>query len=163
MMCSLLGDLGGAQLVTEEPSLSRRSPAYRGGAQPYRVRWGYGLGRVWPWARYGLGLLSLKLLSIEVATSNRGKAPLLIILLQVKDMKIMGRTFVLTYLWLDKSNDKVEDHRMIISKGKPITSAMRHFDDLPMMGSPPAYEIQMSFLDRSKTLEEDVEEIELVV
>ncbi|KAK9094238.1 hypothetical protein Scep_025707 [Stephania cephalantha] len=23
---------------------SRRSPARRGGAQPYRVRWGYGLG-----------------------------------------------------------------------------------------------------------------------
>ncbi|KAK9169097.1 hypothetical protein Syun_001237 [Stephania yunnanensis] len=39
---SLLRDLGGAQLVTEELSLSRRSPACRGGAQPYRVRWGYG-------------------------------------------------------------------------------------------------------------------------
>ncbi|KAK9148322.1 hypothetical protein Scep_007079 [Stephania cephalantha] len=35
--------------VSEEPSSSRRSPACRGGAQPYRVRWGYGLGRVWPW------------------------------------------------------------------------------------------------------------------
>ncbi|KAK9150885.1 hypothetical protein Syun_009194 [Stephania yunnanensis] len=33
MMCSLLGDLGGAQLVTEELNLSRRSPACRGGAQ----------------------------------------------------------------------------------------------------------------------------------
>ncbi|KAK9081655.1 hypothetical protein Syun_031669 [Stephania yunnanensis] len=31
--------------VAEEPNSSRRSPAYRGGAQPYRVRWGYGLGR----------------------------------------------------------------------------------------------------------------------
>ncbi|KAK9119338.1 hypothetical protein Scep_017431 [Stephania cephalantha] len=28
----------------------------RGGAQPYRVRWGYGLGRVWPWAGMALGL-----------------------------------------------------------------------------------------------------------
>ncbi|KAK9157348.1 hypothetical protein Scep_003922 [Stephania cephalantha] len=55
MVCSLLGDLGGAQLVTEEPSLSRRSLACRGGAQPYRVRWGYGLGRVWPWAGMALG------------------------------------------------------------------------------------------------------------
>ncbi|KAK9106656.1 hypothetical protein Syun_022667 [Stephania yunnanensis] len=33
MMCSLLGGHGGAQLVTEEPSLSRRSPARHGGAQ----------------------------------------------------------------------------------------------------------------------------------
>ncbi|KAK9088709.1 hypothetical protein Scep_027791 [Stephania cephalantha] len=39
--------------VAEEPSSSRRSPACRGGAQPYRVRWGYGLGRVWPWAEGG--------------------------------------------------------------------------------------------------------------
>ncbi|KAK9105547.1 hypothetical protein Scep_022391 [Stephania cephalantha] len=31
MVCSLLGGLGGAQLVAEEPSLSR-------GAQPYKVR-----------------------------------------------------------------------------------------------------------------------------
>ncbi|KAK9086792.1 hypothetical protein Syun_029186 [Stephania yunnanensis] len=29
--------------VSEEPSSSRR-------AQPYKVRWGYGLGLVWPWA-----------------------------------------------------------------------------------------------------------------
>ncbi|KAK9112536.1 hypothetical protein Scep_020055 [Stephania cephalantha] len=36
--------------VSEEPSSSRRSPACRGGARPYIVRWGYGLGRVWPWA-----------------------------------------------------------------------------------------------------------------
>ncbi|KAK9147912.1 hypothetical protein Scep_006669 [Stephania cephalantha] len=28
MVCSLLGGLGGAQLVAEEPSLSRRSPLY---------------------------------------------------------------------------------------------------------------------------------------
>ncbi|KAK9086686.1 hypothetical protein Syun_029080 [Stephania yunnanensis] len=55
MVCSLLGGHGGAQIVTEEPSLSRRSPAYRGGAQLYRVRWGYGLGRVWPWAGMALG------------------------------------------------------------------------------------------------------------
>ncbi|KAK9125135.1 hypothetical protein Scep_013981 [Stephania cephalantha] len=55
MVCSLLGGHGGAQLVTEEPSLSRRSPARHGGAQPYRVRWGYGLGRVWPWASMTLG------------------------------------------------------------------------------------------------------------
>ncbi|KAK9104586.1 hypothetical protein Scep_021430 [Stephania cephalantha] len=41
--------------VAEEPSSSRRSPACRGGAQPYRVRWGYGLGRVWPWAGMALG------------------------------------------------------------------------------------------------------------
>ncbi|KAK9121707.1 hypothetical protein Syun_019324 [Stephania yunnanensis] len=33
MMCSLLGGHGGAQLITEEPSLSRRSPACLGGAQ----------------------------------------------------------------------------------------------------------------------------------
>ncbi|KAK9107538.1 hypothetical protein Syun_023549 [Stephania yunnanensis] len=36
MVCSLLGGHGGAQLVTGEPSLSRRSLARRGGAQPYR-------------------------------------------------------------------------------------------------------------------------------
>ncbi|KAK9118948.1 hypothetical protein Scep_017041 [Stephania cephalantha] len=40
--------------VSEEPNSSRRSPACRGGAQPYRVRWGYGLGRVWPWAGGGV-------------------------------------------------------------------------------------------------------------
>ncbi|KAK9100382.1 hypothetical protein Scep_023812 [Stephania cephalantha] len=33
MVCSLLGGHGGAQLVTEEPSLSRMSPARHGGAQ----------------------------------------------------------------------------------------------------------------------------------
>ncbi|KAK9100413.1 hypothetical protein Scep_023843 [Stephania cephalantha] len=44
--------------VSEEPSSSRRNPACRGGAQPYRVRWGYGLGRVWPWAGMALGLHS---------------------------------------------------------------------------------------------------------
>ncbi|KAK9151206.1 hypothetical protein Syun_009515 [Stephania yunnanensis] len=33
MLCSLLGGHGGAQLVAEEPSLSRRSPARHGGAQ----------------------------------------------------------------------------------------------------------------------------------
>ncbi|KAK9082400.1 hypothetical protein Syun_031279 [Stephania yunnanensis] len=33
MVCSLLGGHGGAQLVTEEPSSSRRSPARHGGAQ----------------------------------------------------------------------------------------------------------------------------------
>ncbi|KAK9143043.1 hypothetical protein Syun_012443 [Stephania yunnanensis] len=44
--------------VSEEPSSSRRSPACRGGAQPYRVRWGYGLGRVWPWAGMALDLHS---------------------------------------------------------------------------------------------------------
>ncbi|KAK9169637.1 hypothetical protein Syun_001777 [Stephania yunnanensis] len=54
---------GGAQLVAEELNLSRRSPACRGGAQPYKVRWGYGLGqyglgRVWPWAGMALGLQS---------------------------------------------------------------------------------------------------------
>ncbi|KAK9081939.1 hypothetical protein Syun_030921 [Stephania yunnanensis] len=59
MVCSLLGGHGGAQLVMEEPSLSRRSPACRGGAQPYRVRWGYGLGRVWPWASMALGQYGL--------------------------------------------------------------------------------------------------------
>ncbi|KAK9089455.1 hypothetical protein Scep_028537 [Stephania cephalantha] len=31
--------------VSKEPGSSRRRPACRGGAQPYRVRWGYGLGR----------------------------------------------------------------------------------------------------------------------
>ncbi|KAK9100356.1 hypothetical protein Scep_023786 [Stephania cephalantha] len=44
--------------ISEEPSSSRRSPACRGGIQPYRVRWGYGLGRVWPWAGMALGLHS---------------------------------------------------------------------------------------------------------
>ncbi|KAK9147458.1 hypothetical protein Scep_006215 [Stephania cephalantha] len=43
MLCSLLRGLGGAQLVAEEPSLSRRSPALQS-------KTGYGLGRVWPWA-----------------------------------------------------------------------------------------------------------------
>ncbi|KAK9140138.1 hypothetical protein Scep_009819 [Stephania cephalantha] len=42
MVCSLLGGLGGAQLVAEEPNLSRRSPALQS-------KMGYGLGRVWPW------------------------------------------------------------------------------------------------------------------
>ncbi|KAK9088940.1 hypothetical protein Scep_028022 [Stephania cephalantha] len=43
MVCSSLGDLGGAQLVTEEPSLSRRSPALQ-------IKTG-----VWPWASMALG------------------------------------------------------------------------------------------------------------
>ncbi|KAK9157582.1 hypothetical protein Scep_004156 [Stephania cephalantha] len=43
MVCSLLGDLGGAQLVTEEPSLLRRSPALQSK-----------MG-VWPWASMALG------------------------------------------------------------------------------------------------------------
>ncbi|KAK9119170.1 hypothetical protein Scep_017263 [Stephania cephalantha] len=43
MVCSLLGGLGGAQLVAEELSLSRRSPALQSkmGA--------------WPWASMALG------------------------------------------------------------------------------------------------------------
>ncbi|KAK9114857.1 hypothetical protein Syun_021654 [Stephania yunnanensis] len=41
MVYSLLGVHEGAQLVTEEPSSSRRSPARHGGAQTCRVRWGY--------------------------------------------------------------------------------------------------------------------------
>ncbi|KAK9157866.1 hypothetical protein Scep_004440 [Stephania cephalantha] len=49
------------------------------------------------------------------------------------------------------------------AKDKSTTSSMRRFDDLPTIGSTPAYEILMSLLDRSKTLEEDVEEIKLVV
>ncbi|KAK9148855.1 hypothetical protein Scep_007612 [Stephania cephalantha] len=36
--------------ISEEPSSSWRSPFCRGGAQAYRVKWGYGLGLVWPWA-----------------------------------------------------------------------------------------------------------------
>ncbi|KAK9098931.1 hypothetical protein Syun_025976 [Stephania yunnanensis] len=44
--------------VSEESGSSRRSPACCEGAQPYRVRWGYGLGRVWPWAGMALGLYS---------------------------------------------------------------------------------------------------------
>ncbi|KAK9139803.1 hypothetical protein Scep_009484 [Stephania cephalantha] len=43
MACSLLGGLGGAQLVVEEPSLSRRSPALQSK-----------MG-VWPWASMALG------------------------------------------------------------------------------------------------------------
>ncbi|KAK9139884.1 hypothetical protein Scep_009565 [Stephania cephalantha] len=43
MVRSLLEDLGGAQLVTEEPSLSRRSPALQSK-----------MG-VWPWANMALG------------------------------------------------------------------------------------------------------------
>ncbi|KAK9135762.1 hypothetical protein Syun_015092 [Stephania yunnanensis] len=43
MMRSLLGGRGGAQLVTEEPSLSRRSPALQSK-----------MG-VWPWASMALG------------------------------------------------------------------------------------------------------------
>ncbi|KAK9104605.1 hypothetical protein Scep_021449 [Stephania cephalantha] len=43
MVCSLLGGHGGAQLVTEEPSLSRRSPALQSK-----------MG-VWPWASMALG------------------------------------------------------------------------------------------------------------
>ncbi|KAK9082914.1 hypothetical protein Scep_029385 [Stephania cephalantha] len=45
---------GGAQLVTEEPSLSRRSPALQSkmGVWPWAsmALGEYGLGRVWPWA-----------------------------------------------------------------------------------------------------------------
>ncbi|KAK9100602.1 hypothetical protein Scep_024032 [Stephania cephalantha] len=78
MVCSLRGDLGGAQLVTEEPSLLRRSPACRGGAQPYRVRWGYGLGRVWPWAGmafggYGLGSSFIEIFPLRIASISRTK------------------------------------------------------------------------------------------
>ncbi|KAK9160868.1 hypothetical protein Syun_007209 [Stephania yunnanensis] len=36
----------------------RRSPARHGGAQLYRVRWGYGLGRVWPSAVMTLNIYS---------------------------------------------------------------------------------------------------------
>ncbi|KAK9081726.1 hypothetical protein Syun_030772 [Stephania yunnanensis] len=53
MVCSLLGGRGGAQLVTEEPSLLRRSPALQSkmGVRPWAsmALGGYGLGRVWPW------------------------------------------------------------------------------------------------------------------
>ncbi|KAK9162413.1 hypothetical protein Syun_003315 [Stephania yunnanensis] len=41
---------GRAQLVAEEPSCHGGAHLVVAGAQPYRVRWGYGLGRVWPWA-----------------------------------------------------------------------------------------------------------------
>ncbi|KAK9139059.1 hypothetical protein Scep_008740 [Stephania cephalantha] len=54
MVCSLLGGLGGAQLVTEEPNLSRRSPALQSkmGVWPWAstALGKYGFGRVWPWA-----------------------------------------------------------------------------------------------------------------
>ncbi|KAK9127032.1 hypothetical protein Syun_015829 [Stephania yunnanensis] len=48
MVCSLLGGRGGAQLVTEEPSLSRRSPALQSK-----------MG-VWPWADWLGGLRKLR-------------------------------------------------------------------------------------------------------